>query len=494
MSTATTPQLPAPEAAASVDTRPAPPGALWPTVAAVLALLYLAVTSSVPRATQLGVVALVGAAVAAVALSRSPRTRGVVVTAALLTLFVAVPVTRVPGNRLLLLLVLAGAGLLGVIGVLSVGTRSLPRGSVVVSSLFAALTVSTVVNDHPGGLVALALVAVAGPPVLLVAGSLDQDGRRDVAVVVIALAVVQALIAVVEPWLLPSHLWAPAQLGSSGQVVPLTNEVLGSVERSQGTLGHPLPLGLLLVVALALTARLLVRQRTVVRLGVQAVLLAGLVFAGARSSIVMAVVVLLLMSGRRMTPARVVTAMTVLTVTTVGLVASTFDLSGRLAEVSETGSWQHRIGALQSVGRLLLWQDMDRVLLGNGYGSTSRVMADGLLQNDGFAAVDNQFVLVLSQGGLLALALLVALLVTALFRGEPAMRPAVLCAVATLMVFDVLLWPGAVAVLCVVLGLALAQLTAAAAPGAAAPDDAATADPARAAGAAVAAPLQGQGT
>lgn len=424
---------------------------------AVLASAWFAATSTDPRATLLGVVGLAAVVLAVFALDRDVRTRAVTAVAALLALLVSVPVTRLPDARTLLLVVLLVAGLLGAALLGATASRPLPRGSPLLVLLVLVLAVATATGPEPGALLTLALVAAAGLPVFLGAGSLDARGRRDVALVLVGLAAAQAVLALVEPWLLPGHLWAPAQLGSSGQAVPLTNELLGSLERSQGTLGHPLPLGMLLVVGLALATRLLRGGPVLPRTALQVLLLAGIVAAGARSSLLLAVVVLLLLSGRGLTPARVLTAVAAAVVGAAALLASSLELSSAFAETSRSGSWTHRVGAVRSLGRLLLWQEPDRVLLGNGYGSTSEVMSEGLLQNDGFAAVDNQFVLLLSQGGVLALGLLVALVALALLRGDPAVRPAVLCVVATLVVFDVLVWPGATVVLGTVLGLALAR-------------------------------------
>jgi len=425
-----------------------------PVLGGLAALAWFAGTSTVPRATQAGVLVVVAVALAVVLLAREGRARAVAAVTALLTLFLSIPVSRIPDGRELLLLVAAGAAVLGGVAVLGASRRGLPRGTGLLVLLVAVLAAATAVGGHEGGLLTLALVAVAGVPVFLVTGSLDARGRRDVALVVVGLAVGQALLALAEPFVVPQHLWAPAQLGSSGQPVALTNELVGSIERSQGTLGHPLPLGLLLVVALALTTRHLTAHPRALRLAVQGVLLGGIVVAGARSSLVMAVVVLVLLSGR-LTPARLVTAMSAAVAGLVALMVSSADLALRLGEIEASGSWQHRLGAVRSVERLLLRQDPRDVLLGNGYGSTSEVIGEGLLQNDGFAAVDNQFVLLLSQGGLVALVLLLALLATAAFRGEATALPALLCVGATLVVFDVLLWPGATVVLGTVLGLAL---------------------------------------
>jgi hypothetical protein len=94
------------------------------------------------------------------------------------------------------------------------------------------------------------------------------------------------------------------------------------------------------------------------------------------------------------------------------------------------------------------------VLFGNGFLSTGRVFDLGLLQDDGFAVVDNQLVLTLSQGGVVCLLLLLAVAGTALLHAGPALRPAVLTVLVALLVTDTLVSPPAACLTLLVLGLA----------------------------------------
>ncbi|MFC5381904.1 hypothetical protein [Aquipuribacter nitratireducens] len=454
-STTTTAAAAVTTAAAAVTTTPAV-SAVRVAAVAVLVCLAFAGVSGIPRAAQLGVLVVAATALAVTALARHASTRAAVPVAAAVTLLVSVPVTRVPNASTLLLLVLAALAALGTVGVVATSRRALPHGTWLWLALVGVLAAATLLAGHDGGLVGLLVVALAAFPVFVLTGVAGPDGHRLLASVVVALACTQAVLALVEPWLFPRHLWAPAQLGSAGQVVPLRNEVIGGLERSQGTLGHPLPLGMLLLVALALAAPLL-RSRPWLRTGVQGLLLVGIVMAGARTALLVAVLLLALASAGRVSVARVLVATGAVGVAVVTALSTIDDLGDRAAAIESSGSFQHRLEALRSFERLLLWQDLRAVLLGNGYGSGAELRSAGLLQQDGFAAVDNQLVLTLSQGGLVALGLLTVLLVRALLRSGPEVRPAVLACLAMVVLFDVLLWPSTAALLALVLGLAMAR-------------------------------------
>ena len=52
-----------------------------------------------------------------------------------------------------------------------------------------------------------------------------------------------------------------------------------------------------------------------------------------------------------------------------------------------------RIGAIEAAYRRLVpTQDVVATFLGNGYGSTARLFEEGVLESDGFNAVDNELV------------------------------------------------------------------------------------------------------
>jgi hypothetical protein len=83
------------------------------------------------------------------------------------------------------------------------------------------------------------------------------------------------------------------------------------------------------------------------------------------------------------------------------------------------------------------------------------MFASGRLQTDGFNVVDNEFVSMQSQGGLVCLILLALLAFGAIATCQRQLRPAVLVVVSIMFVFDSLLWPSAGAITFLLLGVAL---------------------------------------
>ena len=328
---------------------------------------------------------------------------------------------------------------------------SLPRGTLLVALLTASLFVPTLFSPDENALLRFAPYCASFVPVYLIFGQSDGPTRVRVFRFLVLAALAESLLAIAEPFLRYPSLWAPAQLNSLGEPKPLPNTLLPFV-RSQGTLAHPLPLGILLALAVALLARNAVRVPLSVRLAGTAVLAAGLLFSGSRNSILLAVVVVAyFFSSRRMTSVRFATATTI-SLLAVGLSIASDLVNPTVArEVGASGSVTHRAGAFQAFSNLLADQPIWTVFTGNGWASTGRMYESGILQSDGLQAVDNQLVLLLSQGGLIALGLMLALLVLAVVRSTPTLRPPLLTMIVTLFVFDVLVWPSAGALLAVVL-------------------------------------------
>lgn len=372
----------------------------------------------------------------------------------ILTLLIAVPITRIADASLLLVEVSAAVVALAALALLAPG-RPLPRGSLLVGLLTAALFVTTLFSPDQNALLRFAPFCVSFVPLYLLFGQSGDAVRVRVLRIVVLVALAESLLAMAEPFLRYPSLWAPAQLNALGLPKPLPNTLLPFV-RSQGTLAHPLPLGILLALAVGLLARNAVRVPLSARLAGTAVLAGGLLFSGSRNSILLAVVVVAyFFSSRRMTAVRFGTA-TAVSLLALGLsVATDLLTSATTRDVAASGSVTHRAGAYQAFTNLLADQPIWTVLTGNGWASSSRMFASGILQTDGLGAVDNQLVLILSQGGLIALGLLVTLVVLAVVRSGPVLRPPVLAMVATLFVFDVLVWPSAGALLGLVLAAAV---------------------------------------
>lgn len=150
------------------------------------------------------------------------------------------------------------------------------------------------------GLVTAAAIII--PTAVLAAGTTD-DERRTVTRVLVLLALVQVVVALAEFTFLPAAPWAAeARVGAFGAIEgPLRqpNELLGGTTlRAQGTMGHPLPLGALLVVGFAVLARNPMEWPVLwVRLSAAALGL-GVLLNGSRSVVLLAGALMLLAAGR----------------------------------------------------------------------------------------------------------------------------------------------------------------------------------------------------
>lgn len=421
----------------------------------VVVLLALTAVSGHSMVAAAIAVLATGAAAVACLLAPEPEDRAFAALAALITLNVGLPLTRIPDARLLLQVMIAACLALTVGGGYGLTRPFGARACSAVLALLALMTVVTALSPDVGSFKRWLVSGLVALPAFVLASRPGARMARRVGSTVVALGVVEALVAVVEPLAFPTHLWAPAQRDSDGVAVPLLNDLLGgSLERSQGTLGHPLTLGLLLVTAVALAVRACALRKRVL-VPVLAVLMAGLVTSGARTSLLMAALIVIFASARRPTFLHVLAGIwTMALLAVIGVYAGVVS-GAALDEIMSTGSYTHRLGALASFGNLIGEQSTGRVLIGNGFGAAPRLFSAGLLQNDGFTAIDNEFLGLLGQAGLVGLLLFVAVVVLALVTGPAEMRLAMLCITATLMVFDVVGWPVAVALTFAVLGIAL---------------------------------------
>ncbi|HEU0102860.1 MAG TPA: hypothetical protein VFR07_11130 [Mycobacteriales bacterium] len=366
-------------------------------------------------------------------------------------LLVAFPFARLPQDRttsyavVVSTLAVAGSALL----------RTAPRpahAQVLLLWLFGLLAVTSAIAPDPGAVKVVVVAFAAGGASFLLATRLSAPGVVGIAETVLLLAAASSVLALVEPRAFPDHLWAPAQVRPDGTVVNLLNPLLAGVERSQGTLGHPLQLSLLLVVALALLLGVLPHLPAALRVGSGALLLVGLVASGSRSALLGALALVLVGYRRRRVDQLVTAGWTVLLLG--ALVARQVLSDAPVTSLLRSGSFLHRVSAYESFEKLTFGQPLPHVLFGNGFLSTGRVFDLGLLQDDGFAVVDNQLVLTLSQGGVVCLLLLLAVAGTALLHAGPALRPAVLTVLVALLVTDTLVSPPAACLTLLVLGLA----------------------------------------
>lgn len=376
-----------------------------------------------------------------------------------LSVFVTFPITRVEGITSsglsvfsVLWAIIAATGLIGT------KVSASPGRAVVLVLALGLLTATAVFGSRGGLLVLMSGSLVPGVTCFFLARRLDSEGLVRVSIGIVALATAQSLMAITEPFLFPAHLWAPAARGASGNIVPLLNGLLGAaVERSQASLGHPLPLGFLLAAGLALILRV-IPARTLVKFLLVALLLAGLIFSGSRSSLILAIGLILFIGPKRLSAPRLLTvSLAFAGGLYIAWAAGVFN-SSALTDFAASGSYTHRLAAYEAFSKLVFGQSLVPAVLGNGSGSTQRLFDAGLLQTDGFHVVDNEFVLMLSQGGLVALIAFIALCLRSLFCRNWRWRGAALVVVTNSLIFDWFSWPSCSSLGLFCLGAALAGI------------------------------------
>lgn len=421
-------------------------GWAWPLAVSAVAAAVGASLTSRPAF----VLSAVAAGLLVVSAARIPRDRVIGAAASFAFIVVAVfPPHLVPTvaryGELALLVVLA---------IMAAATGRVRRVSRLMLWLAAGYLTITWISTHSRGIegagVQFTMHAIVGMSFILMGATATRRDRRTIASTLMGLALLEAAYGLFEIAATPGVIWAsPVPEAFEWPASRLPNEILPGLLRAQGTFGHPLLFATLLLVGLGVALRYEF-YRPILRVGTVALLMAGSVAAGSRSiTLVMLVMVLFFWSRRHFTPIRGTFLVVLL-----GLAASTNSFTAGVFErFASSGSVSHRAGALDAVPNLLDQTPL-RVLIGNGWYSEQQVYREGLLQRDGFMAIDNQFVGLLVTAGLIGLVLFSALLVVAVVRGRPDYRIASIAAVCLFVVFNVLEFPATWALVALLLGLA----------------------------------------
>lgn len=324
---------------------------------------------------------------------------------------------------------------------------------------YAALGVATLLGT-PDNIARWLFAALVPLCIAVMATRLAGDGVRLVALVVVALSVGESLLAVGELTVLHAPIWGYPVTDAGTPVIQL-NPLLGSrVPRAQGSVGHPVVLGFVLAIGFVLTWVDLARLRGALRWPALAVIAGGLALSGTRSALAAAAVgVLLVLFTGRDVGRKVRAAFVVAFVGATGLVLAA-SIREAATQVETTGSYTHRVGALDGVVNLM-GRPFGEALLGSGMGSEKSLFLRGLLQTDGFYAIDNELVTVLATAGVVGLVVFLAACLAALLRATPRLRGLLVTVFVMFFSFDVTSWSLGATLLALVLTLALRRPSAA---------------------------------
>ncbi len=373
---------------------------------------------------------------------------------AILALVVSVPINKIEGvSKSDLYLIIGVLVVVAAVGYSASRSRFSRRTLILLTVFMGVNAISTALSGSGSGFLKFTLMLVPALSAFLLTGRLDHIGRRNVSIAIVALAVAEALIAIPEPFRYPHKLWAFAAV--EGIETP-SNNVIAGLTRAQATMGHPLPLGLLAMIGLALLLRV-VEPRAFIKWPLALILVAAVFMAGSRNSLILAAILFLFYPGRKLTSARLMWAGIVGAVgVIVGLLTNQLNFSA-VDTLVNSGSYSHRAAALDAFVQLLSRQDFTHTMIGNGFGGIPALFRAGLLQTDGFEVVDNQFVAQLGQAGLVGMIALLVFTARPLVARDWHWRGATLVILANCMIYDWLSWPSSAALALFVLGSAYAH-------------------------------------
>jgi hypothetical protein len=266
-----------------------------------------------------------------------------------------------------------------------------------------------------------------------VASSLDQSELRLFYSALIWVAALQALIGILELFVFGEPVWGYRGMARENPFFD------GEYDRVQGTMGHPIPYSVLQAAGFIVAWSNPARWRWGWRLLALAVCAAGLVISGTRSAalaVVVALLVHLAMNTRLTTWLRGLFA-----VGAVGVVLVNIDVGipKLVEELLDSGSWTHRLGALESVPTLLARQTGE-ALFGNGFGSELLLYERGYMQQHYLQVVDNMIVYALGTMGVIGLIVFLAWWLIGFVFADRVVRALLVMFFAMFFSFDVLVW------------------------------------------------------
>lgn len=361
-----------------------------------------------------------------------------------LAIFIAVPSNAAPATWTNA----ATAAQALVLGYVLLKVRGTPSPSVgALWALVAAFGVGAVYASSSDALLDVAKFGLTVLPIAMVARRLDGTGQRHLARWVIWLAVVEAVLALTQKLYATPAIWGWVGIPGvpTAGVNPLWAEPAG---RAMGSMGHAIPLGLLLGAAAILAVLSAALERRSTQGLTVALMFAGAMAAGSRSAIIVTAVVLtfaLLAFPNRLRNFWTVWATSFVVVYVIVFVdlrqlTLVESLSGSASLTVRQSSWNF-------FGQL--WDERSFVENIIGSADIQTLRAKGFF--DPQFAIDNNFVTVFALAGAVGLALLLAIIVGALRWSAPVGLTLSLFVVGMFFAFDIVQWQFPTALLVVAL-------------------------------------------
>jgi hypothetical protein len=350
------------------------------------------------------------------------------------------------------------------------------RGFLLSAATFIAIYAATTLINDPGSLPALFPHAVLWTSAALIGLFTSREQVRYTLLLIALIAAGESVIALAEYFF---GIVPPFSSFLEAGYVEGASAFTGEVARSRGTFGHPIPLAAFLAATLPIVwwvmphgARLL----STLRVPLLILLVSGIFVSFSRSSwVALAILVVVFIIARQTTlRSRILLLMLLLCVliisSALGLGSLVLD---RFEGVTQTGSFQQRVLSLGSVPAILDVGTL-HALLGNGFRSSSALYAQGTLESIGnFQVVDNQFISLLADIGLLGLGAFISVVAIAWSRLRAvgrlefgsvgsraseamAIRYALFSLLVVAFFFEMLIWPSSAVPFWLLLGLAFA--------------------------------------
>lgn len=278
----------------------------------------------------------------------------------------------------------------------------------------------------------------------------------------IVLCVIQSLLIAREMGGEPPLPWGRATKADVGELVYEQTFLPFGFFRVEGMIGHPLPLGAFILLALILLLAGWGASKPMYRLVLSLPLIVSFVAAGSRSQAGVAIILLVIGAvGLARGRWRFFSATWILGCVFAAGWLVWPSLNSTIDSLNASGSFTNRAGAASSIPGLLQRTGLE-FWIGSGFGSEVGLRTRGLLQQNDFGVVDNQFVTILATAGLIGVIAFSIFLITLAGRVRRSSTGLALLVLLTIIVatFDYVKWPVLVLPLNIAFGFYCAQLDA----------------------------------